>query len=178
MVLPTAYFTASYLRTIVCVNLISLDIASGTLTVTDDTQATAICRYLAKNHVLTLCTAAENDLWCASCFYVFDPQQMAFIIMSEAHTRHAELALMNAQVAGTVAAQTKNIALIQGVQFRGQLKLLEGDQAAMAREQYIKRFPVAKLASAPVWILTLDHLKMTDNKLGFGKKLYWQRETN
>ncbi|VFS45324.1 Uncharacterized protein conserved in bacteria [Budvicia aquatica] len=98
--------------------------------------------------------------------------------MSEAHTRHAELALMNAQVAGTVAAQTKDIALIQGVQFRGQLKLLEGGKAAMAREQYIKRFPVAKLASAPVWILTLDHLKMTDNKLGFGKKLYWQRKTD
>lgn len=145
---------------------------------TQDTQAAAIGHYLAKNHVLTLCTTAESQLWCASCFYVFDPQQMALIIMSETHTRHAQLALINDRVAGTVAAQTKNIALIQGVQFRGQLKLLEGGQAVIAREQYIKRFPVAKLASAPVWILSLDELKMTDNKLGFGKKLYWQRKTD
>ncbi|WP_159566012.1 YhbP family protein [Budvicia diplopodorum] len=143
---------------------------------TDDVQSvTAICRYLAKNHVLTLCTVAEQDLWCASCFYTFEPERMAFIIMSETHTRHAKMALVNPLVAGTVAAQTKNVALIQGVQFRGRLSLLDGEQATTVRRQYIHRFPVAKLVSAPVWRLTLDELKMTDNKLGFGKKLYWQR---
>lgn len=146
------------------------------LTVTDDAQAvTAICRYLAKNHVLTLCSTAEQDLWCASCFYLFDPEQMGFIIMSETHTRHSKMALANPIVAGTVTAQIKNVALIQGIQFRGRLTLLEGEAAALATRQYTQRFPVAKLVSAPVWLLALDELKMTDNKLGFGKKFYWQR---
>jgi len=29
---------------------------------------------------------------------------------------------------------------------------------------------------APVWALTLTEIKMTDNALGFGKKLMWSRE--
>jgi len=29
---------------------------------------------------------------------------------------------------------------------------------------------------APVWGLKLNHIKMTDNALGFGKKLLWDRE--
>lgn len=135
----------------------------------------AICLYLAKNHVLTLCTTSPEDLWCASCFYLFQPLKMAFIIMSEIHTRHGEMALANPTVAGTVTAQTKNVALIQGIQFRGRLTLLEGDAATVAKHQYTHCFPVAKLVSAPVWVLSLDEIKMTDNKLGFGKKFYWQR---
>lgn len=143
---------------------------------TDDIRSVnAICQYLTKNHVLTLCTTTAQDLWCASCFYLFDPVKMAFIIMSEIHTRHAEMALFNPEVAGTVAAQTKNVALIQGIQFRGRLTLLEENAATVAKHQYTHRFPVAKLVTAPVWQLALDEVKMTDNKLGFGSKLYWQR---
>jgi uncharacterized protein YhbP (UPF0306 family) len=30
--------------------------------------------------------------------------------------------------------------------------------------------------SAPLWEIVLDEVKMTDNALGFGKKIAWQRE--
>ncbi|SUB81310.1 Uncharacterized protein conserved in bacteria [Pragia fontium] len=135
----------------------------------------AISRYLAKNHVVTLCTTSGTDLWCASCFYLFDRQSMGLIMMSETHTRHSEMALANPQVAGTIAAQTKNIALIQGIQYKGRLNLLLGEEETKARQLYVARFPVAKVATAPLWLLSLDEIKMTDNKLGFGKKLFWQR---
>jgi uncharacterized protein YhbP (UPF0306 family) len=26
-----------------------------------------------------------------------------------------------------------------------------------------------------LWILSIDYLKMTDNRLGFGKKLLWEK---
>ncbi|MDE9500044.1 hypothetical protein KKJ22_20160, partial [Xenorhabdus bovienii] len=42
-----------------------------------------ISRYLAKQHVFTLCTSSTQDLWCASCFYVFDADSVAFWFMTE-----------------------------------------------------------------------------------------------
>ncbi|AWH90093.1 YhbP family protein [Limnobaculum parvum] len=135
----------------------------------------AICRYLKRNHVVSLCTTNSGDLWCASCFYLFDMEDMGLIIMSESHTRHGKQALANPQVAGTISAQTRNIALIQGIQYTGQLHLLTGEDEQRAREKYIQHFPIAKLTSAPLWRLSLDEIKMTDNKLGFGKKFFWQR---
>jgi uncharacterized protein YhbP (UPF0306 family) len=29
---------------------------------------------------------------------------------------------------------------------------------------------------APVWEIRLDEVKFTDNTLGFGKKMHWQRD--
>ncbi|RLS11995.1 hypothetical protein CKN53_21000, partial [Acinetobacter baumannii] len=41
--------------------------------------------------------------------------------------------------------------------------------------RYCRRFPVAKVSSAPLWQLNLLEIKMTNNALGFGKKLHWSR---
>ncbi len=68
------------------------------------------------------------------------------------------------------------MALIRGVQFKGEIRLLSGDEADEKRALYVKRFPVARMLSAPVWELRLDELKFTDNTLGFGKKLHWLRD--
>jgi uncharacterized protein len=35
------------------------------------------------------------------------------------------------------------------------------------------RFPVAALMDTRLWIVRLTFIKMTDNRLGFGKKLIW-----
>ena len=39
------------------------------------------------------------------------------------------------------------------------------------------RFPVAALMDTRLWILKLTHIKMTDNRLGFGKKIIWTHGT-
>lgn len=136
----------------------------------------AIQRYLKKQHVLSLCCGTADDLWCASCFYVFAPQQMALWIMTEGDTRHGELMQQQARVAGTVSAQIKTVLLIKGVQYRGEIRRLTGEDEVQAREAYCQRFPVARTVSAPLWEIRLDEVKMVDNALGFGKKLLWQRE--
>lgn len=74
-----------------------------------------INRFLRQQHVLTLCAGSGMDMWCASCFYVFDENQMSLFLMTEKHTRHSELMLINPQVAGTVATQSRTIALIKGI---------------------------------------------------------------
>ncbi|MBT9432794.1 YhbP family protein [Candidatus Sodalis endolongispinus] len=140
-----------------------------------DDQLAAICR---KQHVLTLCAGNMDDLWCANCFYVFHAPAMALWLLTSNQTRHGELMRQNARVAGTIARQQKTVALIKGVQYRGIITCLEGEAERQARGCYYHRFPLAKAISSPspLWQLNLLEVKMTDNTLGFGKKLRWQRE--
>ncbi|RPH29822.1 hypothetical protein EHN07_04695 [Buttiauxella warmboldiae] len=137
----------------------------------------AISRWLNKQHVLTYCVGSHDDLWCANAFYLYDAQRIAFYLLSETHTRHGELIGKQARVAGTINGQPKTVALIRGIQFRGEITLIEEEAAAAVRNRYCKRFPVARVMKAPVWEIRLDELKMTDNTLGFGKKLHWLRES-
>ncbi|MGZ0752423.1 YhbP family protein [Kluyvera sichuanensis] len=137
---------------------------------------TAISKWLAKQHVVSWCVAKEGELWCANAFYVYDAQRVAFYLLSEETTRHGQMTGQQAPVAGTINGQPKTVALIRGVQFKGEIRLLSGDEAEEKRALYVKRFPVARMLSAPVWELRLDELKFTDNTLGFGKKLHWLRD--
>ena len=135
----------------------------------------AINRWLAKQHVVTWCVHHEGELWCANAFYYYDPERVAFYVLSEDKTRHAQMTGTKAKVAGTINGQPKNVALIRGVQFKGEIRRLEGEESDGMRRQYTRRFPVALALSAPVWEIRPDELKFTDNTLGFGKKLHWLR---
>nr|WP_281726496.1 YhbP family protein [Hafnia alvei] len=134
-----------------------------------------ICRFLHAQHVLTLGTCWEGEMWCANCFYVFDEECMALYFMTETRTRHGGMLLKNPRVAGTIAHQTKTIALIRGLQFSGEAVILEDENEHLARSRYYQQFPAARLMPAPVWQLSLNQIKMTDNKLGFAKKIRWER---
>lgn len=135
-----------------------------------------LIRYLKKQHVLSLCCSAGNELWCANCYYVFDEARMAFWLMTEPDTRHGLLVSKNPHVAGTINGQPKTVLLIKGVQYRGRIRQLREEEAVEARHAYQRRFPMSRSVSAPLWEITLDELKMTDNALGFGKKIAWLRE--
>lgn len=136
----------------------------------------AISRWLAKQHVVTWCVHQEGELWCANAFYLYDPERVAFYLLSEDKTRHAQMSGPKAPVAGTVNGQPKNVALIRGVQFKGEIRRLEGEESDVMRRRYTRRFPVAIAMPAPVWEIRLDELKFTDNTLGFGKKFHWLRQ--
>jgi len=137
---------------------------------------TAIGRWLAKQHVVSWCVAKEDDLWCATAFYLYDPQRVAFYLLSETHTRHAQMSGDRAPVAGTINGQPKSVALIRGVQFSGEIRRLGEEESVAPRARYNRRFPVARAMSAPMWEIRLSELKFTDNTLGFGKKLHWVRD--
>ncbi|MGL5699532.1 MAG: YhbP family protein [Kluyvera sp.] len=136
----------------------------------------AISRWLSKQHVVSWCVAKEGELWCANAFYVYDPQRVVFYLLSDDNTRHGQMTGQQAPVAGTVNGQPKTVALIRGVQFKGEIRRLEGEESEQKRALYTRRFPVARTLSASVWELRLDELKFTDNTLGFGKKLHWFRD--
>lgn len=133
-----------------------------------------IISFLKKHHVLTLATVSDGQPWTANCFYAFMEDSMSFIFTSGHETRHIQEVTLNNKVAGNVVFETSVIGKIQGIQFSGALILAEGEILEKASHAYLKRFPFAALMDTTLWVLTIDYLKMTDNRLGFGKKLIWE----
>ena len=136
-----------------------------------------IIAFFKKHHVLTLSTSLDDQPWCANCFYAFDEVGMALIFTSGYETRHIKEAVRNQKVAGSVVLETSAVGKIQGIQFVGELVKPE-EGAESVNHIYLKRFPFAALMDTTLWLLKIDYAKMTDNRLGFGKKLIWERDLN
>lgn len=130
-------------------------------------------RFIARHHVLTLATAtAQGAPYCCNCFYAYDKAAAAFIFTSDPATHHAEMMLSNARVAASIVLETRIVGKVQGLQITGYAnRATEAD-----RLTYLKSFPYAAVAELHLWRLEADFLKLTDNTLGFGKKLIWQRQ--
>lgn len=126
---------------------------------------------------MSLATSSGDSTWSASCFYAADFSNMHLIFTSELHTRHAKECLENNKISGTIALETRITGKIRGIQFTGKVFLLEKQELDNAKTLYYKRFPVARLFNQPFWKIELDMIKMTDNRLGFGTKLFWYRQS-
>lgn len=134
-----------------------------------------IVRFFKKHHVLTVATTVDGEPWCASCFYVYLEDENALVFTSDSGTRHGREFLANPKVSGTVVLETMIAGKIRGIQFSGVVSELSGEMLGKAKLHYLKRFPVAILMDTHLWMVRLNHIKMTDNRLGFGKKLVWDR---
>lgn len=122
----------------------------------------AINRWLAKQHVVT--GASVKTRRCgAQMPLLLRSRARGLYVMSEDKTRHAQMTGQQAKVAGTVNGQPKTVALIRGVQFKGEIRRTEGEESDAQRKRYTRRFPVAVALKAPVWEIRLDELKFTDN---------------
>lgn len=135
-----------------------------------------IIAFLERNHVVSIAVCdADNGLWAASSFYVFDPRSVSLFILGHESTRHARTMLHNPRIAGTIAGQPLEIRDIQGVQFDGQARLLEGEDRGNALRSYAVKFPVAHQTTAGIWCLRMMSVKYTSNVVTFGNKLTWVR---
>jgi uncharacterized protein YhbP (UPF0306 family) len=132
-----------------------------------------ILKFIKKHHVLNLATFANEEIWSCSCFYAFDVEKMQFIVTTDHNTKHAQQALINPKVSGTIVLETNIVGKIQGVQFTGEMLIPSDEQMINARKIYLKKFPFAVLMKTSLWTISLAHIKFTDNNLGFGKKIFW-----
>jgi len=57
----------------------------------------------------------------------------------------------------------------------GTILELKGERLKIAKEQYINAFSYAANMDLHLWAMPLNFIKMTHNKLGFGKKLIWKK---
>ena len=139
---------------------------------------TLILDFIKEHHVLTVACLSRDggEIWCANAFYVYDLEEDVFIITSGEETLHVRLFGENPSVAGSVVLETEEIGKIRGLQFSGKVRRCEGGLFDRSRLKYLKRFPYAVFKRGEVWEIVPDVMKYTDNRLGFGKKLYWRRE--
>lgn len=130
-------------------------------------------KFIKAHHVLTLATATLNgEPYCCNCFFAYDNESAAFIFTSGKETHHAQMMEQNSRVAASIVLETRTVGKIQGLQITGHIKTAKDSDKTL----YIKRFPYTAIADLTLWRLEADFMKLTDNTLGFGKKLIWQRQ--
>ena len=135
-----------------------------------------IIRFLGRHHIMTLATVQEGQPHCCTLFYAYAPETNRFVVTSSESTLHVKQLARNARIAGAIALESKVIGKLQGIQLRGSMTRPSARELPEVRQAYLKRFPFAALMDIDLWVIEPDFLKLTDNRLGFGKKLIW--ETN
>ena len=131
-----------------------------------------ITDFMARHHVLTLATATKEGVpYCAACFYAYDKSRNRIVFTSDDSTLHAQQMVENSSVAVAINLETRIVGKVQGIQICGTVR--RGEEAD--KSVYIKRFPYAAVAPLNIWVVEPTFMKLTDNTLGFGKKLIWNR---
>ncbi len=124
--------------------------------------------FIAKHHLLTLATCDNDAPYCSSAFYAYDSDSKTFVIAGDTKTTHIQNALANQKVAANIHLETKEIGKIEGLQIQGTLHRCEDENR---KKLYFKTFPYALALHPTLWELHVRRFKLTDNKLGFGKKI-------
>ena len=130
-----------------------------------------ITSFINEHHVLSLATSNNKDLSVCSLFYVYKEEELSFIVASSDETTHINHIKCNNTVAGNILLETREVGKIQGLQFRGIMSEIQEKELSNA---YFKSFPYAIALRPKLWKIKVNYFKMTDNKLGFGKKIIWQ----
>ena len=133
-----------------------------------------IIKFIKEHHIFTLATSLNNAPYCCTCFYVYLENENLFVFTSNKKTKHIQDIENQKRVAGAIALETSIIGKIRGIQFTGTISELKGSLLSKAHLSYLKTFPIAILKEATLWAIEPDFIKMTDNRLGFGKKLIWE----
>jgi hypothetical protein len=136
-----------------------------------------ITDFIHKHHIFTLATSAGNVPYTCTCFYVYIENLNLFVFTSDHGTRHVDEMQAQPLVAGAIALETTMIGKIQGIQFTGFSTELSGELYEKAHKCYLGKFPVAGFKKLVLWGIIPDFIKMTHNRLGFGTKLIWTKES-
>lgn len=136
-----------------------------------------IDHFISQQTAANICGIDEKTMpYCFSCFYVYNSKDHLLYYKSSSDTRHSILLKNNPYVAGTILPDKLQKLLVKGVQFEGLLLAEQDPFAQNAAAQYYLKIPMALAIPGFVWTIRIDHIKMTDSSLGFGKKITWLRE--
>ncbi len=136
-----------------------------------------IIQFIKRQQILSLSTCTGGQPHACNCFYAYDSERNQLICTSEHETKHIQDLSQNSRVGGTVYLVKKWKGLVAGIQFYGTMYEAKGEDLERAKKIYYGRFPFAKAHPAPLWIIDLDYIKFTHNKLlGFGKKMIWEKQ--
>jgi len=119
---------------------------------------------------MSLATNFEDELSVCSLFYAYSKELNSFVVASSEDTTHIKHIKNNPNIAANILLETKTIGKIQGLQLRGKFREL---QDTSLKKLYFKAFPYALALSPKLWQIEVEYFKLSDNRLGFGKKIIW-----
>ncbi|WKZ74839.1 MAG: hypothetical protein QY303_11915 [Vicingaceae bacterium] len=135
---------------------------------------TQIIKYIKENKVFTLATSFQNIPYSAICFYAYHMSENYFVFTSDKRTKHVSDFLIQPFVAGSIYKKQNTIASVKGLQFTGKIILdLSTAEKENIEQLYHGVFPFTKKMKLSLWMLKPLYFKLTDNSLGFGKKIKW-----
>lgn len=132
-----------------------------------------IVKFIKRHHVMTIATVCDGEPYCANLFYAYMEDRNLLVFTSDAATRHYRELSSGGLAAASIVLETRTVGNIQGLQLQGRAVLASGQMLEEARRAYLKRFPYAVIADLTLWTFGPVFMKLTDNRLGFGKKLVW-----
>ena len=109
-------------------------------------------------------------------FYAFNVYEGLLYFKSAENTRHAELMKSHPFVSGTILPDKMNHLHIRGVQFEGIVLPMDHILSKNAPANYYHKHPFASAMPGNIWTVKINHIKFTDNSMGFGKNFSWVRE--
>ena len=136
-----------------------------------------ITRFLQQQTCATICcTHEDNKPYCFSCFYAFNYKDGLLYFKSSASSYHATQMKKNPFVAGSILPDKLSKLVVKGIQFEGIVLNEDDPLAKQASSIYLKQHPIAMAIQGEIWTIQINHIKMTDSKLGFGKKITWFKD--
>lgn len=134
-----------------------------------------ISAFIKAQTALTIATSVDSIPYCATCFYAYLEEENLLVFKSDAETRHISDALINNNVAGSILVDKTEIGKIRGIQFNGTFLSPKDVPLKDAQKAYYFKYPYAAAMKGDLWVIELTSVKFTDNTLGFGKKLIWEK---
>lgn len=138
----------------------------------------AIIEFIKKQTCANVCLNDENgNPYCFTCYYSFDENEKLLYFKTSDDSNHSHFMKKNRIVAGTILPDKSKTGEVRGLQFRGEILELNHNFSKGASAHYHLRFPFALAMKGDVFTIRLSDAKLTDSRLGFGKKVIWERGT-
>lgn len=137
----------------------------------------SITKFIKKQTCANICCVDEKGSpYCFTCFYSFNSNEGLIFIKSPLDTHHSKLIFDNPNIAGTILPDKLNVLKVMGIQFEGIVLSQDHLLSKNASSHYHKKYPFALAMPGEIWTVQVNKIKMTDSRLGLGKKLTWSRE--
>lgn len=136
-----------------------------------------IFNFIEQQTCATICSVDKQGIpYCFSCYYAVTSNKGFLYFKSSLNAYHTSLLSTNQKLSGTILPDILNKWVPKGIQWQGELLHEQYPASSEAANFYHKKFPLALVLEGTVFTIRLDHIKMTNSQLGFGKKSIWKRE--
>ena len=132
-------------------------------------------KFIVRQTCASICCVDEvGKPYCFSVFYAFDDNKDFLYYKSSDDTKHTPLLKANPNIAGSILPDKLKSLMIKGIQFEGSAFIDKNNPDA--KSVFYGKHPIARTVPGRIWTVRIDKIKYTDNSLGFGKKVLWERQ--